>query len=494
MYALAVLLAGGIGAAAAFPKAFVALFILVIIATVAVASLRNPWTALLVTVVQYPVITTLRTLYTAFHLPVFFSGARFLPELLQCLILAYLLIRGSRDARFRLRIYGDDLPVVAYIITGIYSFVVAWQHIHPLGPINGWYVSMTPAVFYLLIRWLQPTSEQTHRLIRQMGIAYIILAVVSLAAYFRRPDWFMWMSHAEHPFFVPDGLDPLVFWRFNPRMQSFLFEENVWGTVSELVAVLSAAFLMRPGSPRRLYGLFLLGTLCLALSISRGAIVSFVIAILALLIQRGRHQKRILGLLAVLAALGGCVLITLKDTPIVFTIVGRLNTVNTKKRKEGEIDNDRVLQWKRGLEVFEQMPSGKGLGTVGYGAALSKVSQYMVGDGLYFRILAEQGVPGILVFLYMIGSITWILWRYRQICSDEWKPLGNGLLAFHIGFCVHGLGANTFDYYCLSPVYFMLVALFVSAVHRDRALALAKEKALAAPRYVPLIPGVESVR
>lgn len=467
LYLLGVIGAVAVGAAAAYPKALLALIVLGVVGVMLVGAVRNPWVALAIIVAQYPVINTLRTIYTAHHLPVFTSGVRFFPDLLQIIILLQLLIWGIKNPRYRLKIYGDDLPIVTYIIVGIYSVIIAGQVAHPWGPMNGWYVSMTPAIFYLVIRWLQPTDEQGQWLFRWMGRCAGVLMCASLCMYIIRPDWYKILQNAEHPHFVPDLMSPLEFWGFYPRMQGFLFDEVLWGTLCSLIAVIAVAHLGNRDSLLKRYAFVLLTTLCLFCSLSRGAMISFITAMLILLVYPGPQRKPIAGILAIIVVLGGTGLYVMRDSWLVTVAMQRFDTVSVGAAKKGQIANDRAFQWKAGWKIFQQTPSGMGLGTVGYGASLSKVTPYIVGDGLYFRILAEQGVPGIVVFAYMIVSIPWILWRYRNIVPVVWRPLGTGLFAFHFGFCIHGIGANTFDYYCVAPAYFMLLGLYVSAAHRQ---------------------------
>ena len=464
-YLLAVLIAVMIGTAAAYPKALIVVILGCIVLAVTGAAFRDPWFALAIVVAQYPLVPTLRTLYTAFNYPVFTSGTRLFPELLQLLIVAHLLIRAAKNPEMRLRIHGDDLPVLAYVIVGCYSFYIGWVNVHPFAPVNGWFVSMTPPMFYLIIRWLKPTRAQITAFLKKMTTIYVLVALPSLWVYLARPTWYMQMANAEHPFFVGPNMDAMLFWKLYPRMQSFLFEENVWGTLSELVAVMAAAYLMRNGSRKWLYALFFLASIGLVLSISRGAILAFVIALVALLLMRGAHRRRVALLLTALGVAGIIGMVALQKMTIVSSVLTRFSTMRSAPSRDGSQKDDRVEQWKQGWDIFVREPSGKGLGTVGYGASLSKVSDFQVGDGLYFRILAEQGVPGIVVFVYLIGSTGWILWRYLAVCPTELRPLGTGLLAFHLGFCIHGISANTYDYYCVAAIYFILFGLFVSGTH-----------------------------
>ncbi len=499
MYALAGLLAVLFGVAAAYPKAFIAVVVLSAVGYLFWKALQNPWVALSIVVAQYPIMNTLRTIYSAHHIPVFAGGVRFFPDFLQYVIIGQLLLRAVRDPRYQLKIYGDDLPVVTYLIVGVYSVVVALQYTHPYGPINGWYLSMTPPLFYLVIRWLRPTREQGNRFLRWMMLCFWAVLIPSFAVYLTRPEWYMQLQDAEHGFFVPATMSHMTFWRIYPRMEGFLFEENHWGTLCELVAVLTIAQLSKPGKQVGRYVLILLCIAGIVCSLSRGAVLGLGVSAAVMFLWPGWHRKRMLLILAVLVTLGGAGLVVIRDSPLAVSLFQRLDTIGTKAASKGELGSDRFHQWRAGWKIFLETPSGKGLGTVGNGASLSKVTPFLVGDGEYFRVLAEQGVPGIIAFLYLIISIPWMLWRYRDSCEREQRPMAMGLFAFHIGYCIHGIGANTFDYYCICPVYFMLLGLHMSAVHRY--LREQREHAAihyagcppAAPSLPPVVPTAPSL-
>ena len=121
LYPVGIIVAILIGSAAADPKILLALIIVIIVAVLLIAGARNPWIGLCIIIAQYPVINTLRTIYTAHHLPVFAGGVRFLPDFLQLVIIAQLMICAIRDRRLRLKIFPDDIPIVVYILVGIYS-------------------------------------------------------------------------------------------------------------------------------------------------------------------------------------------------------------------------------------------------------------------------------------------------------------------------------------------------------------------------------------
>jgi hypothetical protein len=75
--------------------------------------------------------------------------------------------------------------------------------------------------------------------------------------------------------------------------------------------------------------------------------------------------------------------------------------------KQDQTAYDRVGQWQRGLDKFALNPAGSGLGTAGtasfyHGGASGEATIF---DGGWFRVLAEQGIPGWLCGFIGIGGL-----------------------------------------------------------------------------------------
>jgi hypothetical protein len=470
VYVLAAVLAVLVGVAAAVPKAAALLIVAAAGAFVVGRVLRRPMFGFSVALCIYPVFTALRAMHGAHNLPVFASGVRLFPEILQLLIVFHLLLRGAlaRDnPGRRLHLEWDDLPVAVYMVAGIYAFVVGWINVHPAAPINGWFVSLTPAVWYLLLRWIRPSEAQTDALLRLMRNTFFVLAALSLVDYIVRPDFTIWMSNSERGYFVPPRMTPPEFWRWYPRMQSFLYDENVFGTLCSLNVLWCVASMMarRPGW--KVIVLLLLSAICMVLSMSRGALISSSVGLAVLLLLRGRHRPRVLAALVCGAILAGAALMQMRSTAAAIILTERLQTIGVDAAKKGEVANDRWHQWRAGWQIFLDTPSGKGLGTVGYAAHLSKVSEHVVADGIYFRVLAEQGVPGLIAFVGTLAGVGWVLILYLPHTRGQTRVLGAALLAFHAGFVVHSVGANTFDYFYAAPLYWMLYGVFVTRARQE---------------------------
>ncbi|MBC7806281.1 MAG: O-antigen ligase family protein [Akkermansiaceae bacterium] len=464
-----VLAAIGVGTLSAVnAKAVLALWIVLIAVTLVARSWKNPWLALTVCIALYPIITIARPIYNVYGLPVFNSGVRCFPELIQCLILSFLLVRHSlqRTEQTRLKIVGDDLPVVAYLLVAIYSVVIGCMNAHPLAPLNGWFVSVTPAVFYLIIRWLKPTDAQKNHLIRAVLAVYCVIAIPSIVDYFVRSDVGILLANSERPYFVPSPMDWHVYWRIYPRMQSLLWEENFFGELSNIVILLIVSYLLYQRGRLTLYLTLMLAVLSLILTISRGAYMSLAIGLCVLLLHRSPNRRAVICSIVVLIVCGAILLSTTIGAPVLFKMTDRLDTLTMANAESGELTSDRVHHWTRAWRSFLYYPSGTGLGTAGFAAHLSRVAEHTVGEGIFFRILAEQGILGLLVFVYLLASIFWILLTYLPVCHIRDRPLGAAMLAFHTGFVVHSTIASTYDYYFVVPVYWILIGLFVSRTHQ----------------------------
>ena len=485
---VAVLLAAsvGLGALAALDaKMFFAVWILIFVGYVGSRAWRQPWFALSVCICLYPVMSVARPLYGAFGLPVYNSGVRCFPELTQVMVLLFLMVRHVklRQKTTHLQFVGDDVPMLVYLVVALYSVVIGCINVHPLAPLNGWFVSVTPAVFYLLICWLKPTAVQKDNLIRTTLCVYVVVAALSFVDYFHRTDFGVALANSERPFFVPEGIPAGLYWRIYPRMQSILWEENFFAELSNIVSLFLIATLLYQKGRRTHYLTLIISLVSLLLTISRAAYMTLAIGLLVLLIQRSPNRRMVLAMIGAVALGGAVLLTTTTGAPILLRVTQRVDSLTVQNAESGGLVSDRAHHWTQAMKSFVLFPSGTGLGTAGIAAAYSKVASQSVGEGTYFRVLAEQGGIGVAAFAYLLLGTFWILWRYLPVCDPTDRPLGAAMLAFHTGFVVHAAVASTYDYYFVVPVYWIFIALFVSRTQQYLATRQV------APRpNVPLLP------
>jgi hypothetical protein len=477
--AVAILLLSAAGTAGIlYPKVGAALLFAVIAVAWATRTVRDPITGVIGAFFFYPICALLRSSYGAYHLPVWAGGVRLFPDFALALVFAGLIVRACKTGQ-RFRIFADDVPVFVYLLSGVYGFILAAAYLPLYGPMNGWWVSMTPAVFYFAIRFMRPTEEQVSRLLRFFFNSYALLAFGSFYQYIFRPEWLIRISNAERPYFAQiTGLAPDVYWRLYTRMESLLLEENVWGTLCSFVALYCLAGLQGRKTSSKTVGLLAISLLGMALSMSRGALLTWGIGVIVLLLLRGRHRGRILAALVALGMVGGFVMSHWGSSANVASILTRADTLTSTDSKNNA-SSDRIHQWRAGWEIFVHNPSGIGLGTVGYAAHLSGIGSHRVADGIYFRILAETGVPGAVMTLYALIGTGWVLFRhiFDYSCRPPTRRLGMALFAFHCGFVVQSIGANTYDLWYLPSVFWTFFGVFVSLCSRERAELLAASTA-----------------
>jgi len=228
-----------------------------------------------------------------------------------------------------------------------------------------------------------------------------------------------------------------------------------------------------PVSVLSLAGLVIVTQMSLPLPVALAAFALAAILMSAALGIRERHRRRILETAIVFVVVIACVYAALQTNEKVLSLTKRVLSLSDTGNK---LAYDRVGQWQRGLDKFALAPSGTGLGTVGTasfyhgGAGLGDA----VFDGGWFRVMAEQGVPGLLCGLLGVvgtmGALARRLWPVgREAGATRGLPrvLGLATLALLAGTIVQNLGQNAFDAFYLPYVLWTFAGLFLA--HRSEA-------------------------
>jgi O-antigen ligase len=414
--------------------------------------------------------------FVILQLPTALFGVRFWAELVLGASAAGLLLRGALHPQTRLKLRPDDAPVLLYLTMCSYGMVLSLLTQHPLYSVYGFHFVLFPALFYLLVRWLKPSLESGWGLVRAFLTGWWVFALVSFWVVATGPELVLRWNHAVrqqlYTLAVSRGGstagDPMTFWRFYPRMQSLLFEENVWGALCAMVSLIALGMLLVRRRPWMWGTLFAVATLGLLLSVARGALVGWGVGIVVLALGRQRFSGRLWGVLCVLSVLTGGALLYLAENPrIAYFVQMADRAANGISR--GDFD-ERTHQWEKGWDILQRNPSGTGIGTVGYSASSTGMSQSIVADGNYISLGAELGWPGLLMFAVTLLSLLWVLIRHQRAIQDaRLRGLGLGLLAALCGMMVHAVTANVFEYHYTFPVFWTLLGIYVTGCERDHA-------------------------
>lgn len=446
------------------------------------AIVRRPVIGFYFALAYYPFYAFSRGLAQYLGLPIPLSLLGLWPDALLGVMIFGVVVGCIRD-RFPLRFTVHDIPAGLIILSGMYAMVVSLVQGAVVAALYGFHATVTPILFYTVARWLRLSDTDLRRLIGFWLIPYVILGVLSLLDYAFRPKLTI-----EIAILIRDGFwgswDPHKFFEWYPRMQSLMFSEQFWGTICAMVVVYCLSLSSVRPLPRWTLPLALFSVGCLVLSMSRGAFVDAVVAVACLFCFRGRHRVSIVvGALLAVAVLG-VTMTKLNQDDRLNTLTKRFSGLagkmgdssdssssapddNGENSKE-DWRNARVTQWEYVVQQFPIFPYGRGLGRAGAQALFhdTKDDQVAIADGGIFKILAEEGLPGVLLFV--IGGVSGVVvfLRLTALCPPDTvshdRALGRFVTCMLCGLMVHNIGGNIFDAYYIQPLYWLLAGVFVT--------------------------------
>ncbi len=376
----------------------------------------------------------------------------------------------------------DDIPFLLVLLAGLYSLLISAVDHRYFNAVFGVYYSLTPVLCFFALRWCGSTRNDLRVALKILFASFTLIAVLSLIDYYFHPEFMLNIYRVGRGTFFKGDVEDIrqAMVTTYLRMQSLMLEENQWGALSAFVALFCIArmatgrIVLRTRSA--LTALLVLSLGCLVLSMSRGAAVGFTAGLLVMaMVHRGSRVRVILISLALVFALAGVYSVARMDSRI--RLIETRLIQSTSYQKQGgatgnifKLDPERQYQWSETVDTFKRMPSGIGLGSSGYAALYTGVGRALTADGIYLRVLVEQGIPGALLWVTGTAAIGFSLLRRLQWTYQAGDALlssvGIALLAELVCLCVHGLSANTFDYSGAPPLFFIFCALFLRATDR----------------------------
>ena len=440
------------------------------------AVLAQPLNGFLIAFCIFPEYTVFRGICGIYKIPLPLALIGMWPEIiLTVMMMSLICFSVARGARLRLTWY--DLPASLLLASGVYGLTLSILQQDTMATVYGFHGSITPFCFYFLARWLHHRPEDFARIARYWLYGFALLALFSIFDFIVRPDFFIRIAIEVRQDFW-GKFEPHTFFRWYPRMQSLMFAEQTWGTVCGLVSLFCIARVGQPAFAvrsdifwrRTLWVIFGLAMFGLVFSMSRGAHACWLVACFVLFLFRGGH-RRILAITTIVSI--GAIICA-------FALFGGEERVNWLVRRtasladsKSDLAYERVNQWVRVLRVFPLFPAGRGLGKAG-GYAM----QHGTGDGFdfvpdggYFKIIAEQGIPGIALFMIGSGGVILVLTRINYRMARTGRPISTSqaddrafslaVMPFFCGLLVQNIGGNIFDAYYLPSLFWMLVGLVV---------------------------------
>lgn len=264
-----------------------------------------------------------------------------------------------------------------------------------------------------------------------------------------------------------------------PRPQAFGTEPLYFGNFLLLPLSVAFAFLLSPQRwiKRELLVAFFIATgATLALTLSRGAILGFIVSLLAILLLLGRgllKPRRIV-------AIGSSAVLALLVALAVFSSLGGVARdrffahLTIQDFGQGESTAGRLLTWSQAWELWQTAPVF-GIGPGNFGPAILKypdippVTGWPIVNNEYFELLAEMGVVGLSLFVFLVAALLVRSFRayLRAGSRPELRALLVGVIAAFAGLL--------FQYNFFSTLYLTMFWVTVGLLIALQNLALQTE-------------------
>lgn len=198
-----------------------------------------------------------------------------------------------------------------------------------------------------------------------------------------------------------------------------------------------------------LLGLIMANTYSIIFIYSRGAYVGLLVGMIILFLIKNR--KLLIPIILVLVFWQ----VVLPEKVI--------ERIQGTKNEYGELDQSselRLVMWEKGIELFKQSP------IFGIGFGLYRMKDFGTGlkdtHNIYVKILAEQGIIGIILFIFVVFAMCRQgFYLYKKGDNEFSRGLGIGLFASMFTLIINNFFGDRWAYFELSAYTWAFVGLAV---------------------------------
>ncbi len=316
-----------------------------------------------------------------------------------------------------------------------------------------------PLLFFIVINNIK-TVDEIKKLTFHMSLIYFLIAAKFILN-FTDPGKFDWNLKQSHDIFVYMG---------NNHMASFM--------LVYMVIFLSLFYYVIKNTKQKIYYLLtsIAGAYNILFLFSRAAYIGIAVVMFILGVIKDR---RILALLVILIFFWHVVLPA--------SVFQRINmSVNAEDGMGGESDS-RAVMWDHAYELFKRNPIfGTGFQTFRSTISDMQKTEFMKVIGraitdthsLYFNVLAEMGIVGLSLLLYLFYLAARSGWRLFMVARDSYlKGLGLGFFLSVIACMITNAFGDRWTPYELQGYYWMFWAMVERGLMIERANLQAGETA-----------------
>lgn len=331
------------------------------------------------------------------------------------------------------------------------------------------------AFFILWLNFEKKYSDWVYHLLNKIFIWYFVIAVSGLLLYFVFPgleNYLIERSGGKH------------FEYIIRRMGSFIFNPVPLGTLLSVASLYYSHLLISRGD-KKYYFILIILLISLLLTVSRGAIIAYILAALIYLVFN-KFTKRSVWLLLIWFVTFFSFSFIVSNLNYISDLFSgnQVEQVNGVSNKGGEVNLNRsswmynstintakmdssvsrVKLWKISFEDFKARPLGYGFGNSGHIATqyfgknnLKSKAAIHATDGWFIKLATETGVIGLLAYLTLCIAICYALIKNKaKMVKNIWLFFA----CFFILVNIQNVGSNVLDYFCFAPLFWIMISLF----------------------------------
>lgn len=363
------------------------------------------------------------------------------------LCLFSVLIKSITDKGFKWRFEGVGFLMLGFLAVYLFASVNSFARANSLSIFA---IYLVFVLFYFVVINTVKTKKQLFDVLTIFALSGLIVCLYGVAQYV-----FGWDTSAA-------WIDDEMFGDIKMRVYSTLENPNVLGEYILLVLPVCAALVwQKPKKLSKLVYIIAAGIMfgTLILTFSRGCWIGF-------MITAGLFVTFVCG------KIWGLALIALPFLPMIIpeSIINRFASVGDMKDSSTSY---RVYIWMGSLAMIKDFwASGIGPGTEAFKAVYPFYSYSGIvaphSHNMFLQILVESGIVGIGVFLTILFMFVKKMIDGYQATSGKGSKLGAMIVAIAAGvagFAVQGMFDNCFYNYRVFLIFWMVLALGISAVY-----------------------------
>ena len=359
--------------------------------------------------------------------------------------LLLILLRYLRaETPLRTRTTEAALPILQFLLVGLCLLAAVFRF--PKVNYAGFFITMSGILWFFAVSRLYTGEDELFLFCRLSVFTAGIISIVGVLEYlFAIPIPKHWLEPGET--------------EIRTRAFALFANPNQLGEYIELMLPMSVGLLLSVPERKEKCCIAVATLPMLAaglFTMSRGAWLSITAAFLIFVLLENRRM------LPVLLLAGACFLLL----PFVFA---RLNFLFTDEFAYSAAKGGRLVRWQTAARELWQGNPWLGLGFGMYGGEIANnnpVSDsltYFWVDNYYVRILAENGIIGLVSYCLMqLGVLCAGVRAWLRLHGTRLRPLAAGLLAGLIGILIHCIFECAFDVGFVAALYWTFAALLLS--------------------------------